>query len=169
MCLSAGADPLSSNKGFWSDLLGVGDFYFELAVKIIQITVSTRSSNGGLISSTEMVSKLQQNSTSGTTITLEDVHKAIEKISVLGNGFRLVRISNASMILSVPLEITTDHQTIIAAASENGSFVNVEDSISLLGWTSERFLHVINLLLQEGMIWIDDVPGKFMHFVCLKL
>jgi len=25
-------DPLSSNKGFWVDVLGVGDFYYELAV-----------------------------------------------------------------------------------------------------------------------------------------
>ena len=32
MCKSAGVDPLSSNKGFWVDILGVGDFYYELAV-----------------------------------------------------------------------------------------------------------------------------------------
>ena len=37
LCLSVGVDPLASNKGFWSDILGVGDFYFELGVKIIQI------------------------------------------------------------------------------------------------------------------------------------
>jgi ESCRT-II complex subunit VPS22 len=32
MCKSIGVDPLSSNKGFWVDVLGVGDFYYELAV-----------------------------------------------------------------------------------------------------------------------------------------
>jgi hypothetical protein len=32
MCKSVGVDPLSSNKGFWVDILGVGDFYYELAV-----------------------------------------------------------------------------------------------------------------------------------------
>ena len=34
MCKEIGVDPLSSNKGFWVDKLGVGDFYYELAVRI---------------------------------------------------------------------------------------------------------------------------------------
>lgn len=49
MCLSVGVDPLASSKGFWSDILGVGDFYFDLGVKIIEITVQTRTMNGGII------------------------------------------------------------------------------------------------------------------------
>jgi ESCRT-II complex subunit VPS22 len=32
MCSSIGVDPLASGKGFWSDLLGVGDFYYEYVV-----------------------------------------------------------------------------------------------------------------------------------------
>ena len=43
MCKEIGVDPLSckymlslthsiANKGFWVDVLGVGDFYYELAV-----------------------------------------------------------------------------------------------------------------------------------------
>lgn len=27
-------DPLASNKGFWAQVLGVGDFYYELAVQV---------------------------------------------------------------------------------------------------------------------------------------
>ena len=34
MCKQIGVDPLSSNKGFWVDVLGVGDFYYELAVSM---------------------------------------------------------------------------------------------------------------------------------------
>jgi hypothetical protein len=37
MCKSVGVDPLSSNKGFWVDILGVGDFYYELAVSVVKI------------------------------------------------------------------------------------------------------------------------------------
>lgn len=32
MCKQIGVDPLSSNKGFWVNVLGVGDFYYELAI-----------------------------------------------------------------------------------------------------------------------------------------
>ena len=34
MCAAVGVDPLASNKGFWVELLGFGDFYYELAVQI---------------------------------------------------------------------------------------------------------------------------------------
>ena len=34
MCSKIGVDPLASSKGFWAELLGVGDFYFELAVQV---------------------------------------------------------------------------------------------------------------------------------------
>eukprot|EP00730_Choanoeca_flexa_P000718 TRINITY_DN10311_c0_g1_i3.p1 TRINITY_DN10311_c0_g1~~TRINITY_DN10311_c0_g1_i3.p1 ORF type:complete len:153 (+),score=11.62 TRINITY_DN10311_c0_g1_i3:120-578(+) len=30
MCTHIGVDPLASNKGFWSDKLGIGDFYYEV-------------------------------------------------------------------------------------------------------------------------------------------
>ena len=34
MCTSIGVDPLASSKGFWSEMLGFGDFYYELAVQV---------------------------------------------------------------------------------------------------------------------------------------
>jgi ESCRT-II complex subunit VPS22 len=34
MCASIGVDPLASSKGFWSEMLGFGDFYYELAVQV---------------------------------------------------------------------------------------------------------------------------------------
>lgn len=30
MCATIGVDPLASSKGFWSEMLGVGDYYYEL-------------------------------------------------------------------------------------------------------------------------------------------
>lgn len=35
MCAKVGVDPLASNKGFWAELLGIGDFYYELGIKLI--------------------------------------------------------------------------------------------------------------------------------------
>ena len=34
MCASIGVDPLASNKGFWSNMLDIGDFYYELGNNI---------------------------------------------------------------------------------------------------------------------------------------
>lgn len=57
MCAAIGVDPLaSSNNGasggsIWAQLLGrsVNDFYFELAVRVVEVCGETRSENGGLI------------------------------------------------------------------------------------------------------------------------
>lgn len=59
MCARIGVDPLTSRKGLWSDLLGVGDYYYELAVRIIEVCVETRPMNGGLISIDELLRALR--------------------------------------------------------------------------------------------------------------
>lgn len=35
MCSKCGVDPLASNKGFWAELLGIGDFYYELGEDLV--------------------------------------------------------------------------------------------------------------------------------------
>ena len=53
MCKSVGVDPLSSNKGFWVDVLGVGDFYYEIAVSHLTLIVLVDSNSEYLHSSQE--------------------------------------------------------------------------------------------------------------------
>jgi ESCRT-II complex subunit VPS22 len=92
MCSSIGVDPLASNKGFWSDLLGVGDFYYELGVQIIQIAVETRASNGGLMSLNEMNILLRQRGKSRREVSTDDILRAVQKLTVLGNGFKIIEV-----------------------------------------------------------------------------
>jgi hypothetical protein len=49
MCANIGVDPLASNKGLWAQVLGFGDFYYELGVQIVEACMATRSMNGGLM------------------------------------------------------------------------------------------------------------------------
>ncbi|KAK1411540.1 hypothetical protein QVD17_38090 [Tagetes erecta] len=42
MCAKVGVDPLASNKGFWAELLGIGDFYYEIGSGFEVITVGKR-------------------------------------------------------------------------------------------------------------------------------
>lgn len=58
MCASIGVDPLASSKGFWSELLGVGDFYYEIAVQVIEVCLATSHRNGGLITLSELRQRL---------------------------------------------------------------------------------------------------------------
>ena len=58
MCASIGVDPLASSKGFWSELLGVGDFYYEIATQVIEVCLATSHRNGGLITLSELRTRL---------------------------------------------------------------------------------------------------------------
>ncbi len=35
LCAKVGVDPLSSSKGFWGSILGMGDFYYELGECVV--------------------------------------------------------------------------------------------------------------------------------------
>ena len=48
MCTAAGVDPLASNKGFWAEMLGFGDFYYELGVQIGARRGAPRRARGSL-------------------------------------------------------------------------------------------------------------------------
>lgn len=70
MCRRIGVDPLASNKGFWAQTLGLGDFYYELAVQMIEICLRTRGENGGMISMGELLRRLRlKRGAKSTTIT----------------------------------------------------------------------------------------------------
>ncbi len=38
MCANIGVDPLASSNGYWSKILGIGDFYYHLGVRIIEVS-----------------------------------------------------------------------------------------------------------------------------------
>ncbi|CAM9296297.1 unnamed protein product [Chrysoparadoxa australica] len=114
MCAKIGVDPLASNKGFWGELLGVGDFYYELAVQIAEVCLQTRAANGGLMSTTELLQKLQaKRSRHRQSVDLDDVKRAVSKLKVLGGGFGLLQLGATSMVVSVPRELNADHSALL--------------------------------------------------------
>lgn len=58
MCASIGVDPLASGKGFWSEMLGVGDFYYELGVQIVEVCMAVSHKTGGLMELNELRQRL---------------------------------------------------------------------------------------------------------------
>lgn len=79
MCNAIGVDPLASSnrkgggggggggsKGgsssFWAQMLGgsVNDFYFELAVRVVEVCRATRAENGGMIALNEVRQRVQK-------------------------------------------------------------------------------------------------------------
>lgn len=156
MCSKIGVDPLASNKGFWAEMLGVGDFFYELGVQIIEVCYRTRSVNGGLIEIYDLCKYLQSmRGKNATPITMDDIERSVKKLKVLGNGFNLLTVGSRKMLQSVPCELAMDHTTILACAQDgNTSVLKLQKE---LNWTKDRCQTALNLLLQQGIAWIDIV------------
>ncbi|PPQ64637.1 hypothetical protein CVT26_002727 [Gymnopilus dilepis] len=159
MCSSIGVDPLAGPKkgGFWAELLGLGDWQYELGVQIVDVCVSTRERNGGLIQMSELirlVSKLR--GVADGSITEEDVIRSIKTLQPLGAGYQVVEIDGVKMVRSVVKALDEDQTVILSVAREKGGRVVEGDLIRQKGWTRERARAALeNMLLRDGMCWLD--------------
>ncbi|KAK8942652.1 hypothetical protein KSP39_PZI009257 [Platanthera zijinensis] len=156
MCAKVGVDPLASKVGFWAELLGIGDFYYELGVQIVEICLASRSHNGGLINLQELCSLLSlRRKAVREAISEDDCLRAISKLKVLGSGFEVISIGKKKLVRSVPTELNRDHNEILELAQGQG-YVTAEEVEKRLSWSSGRAMDALETLLKEGLAMIDD-------------
>lgn len=169
MCAPLGVDPLLSKKGFWGTVLGMGDFYYELAVKVAEVCYASRTKNGGIISVAEAKSILSSRKTKfqlagqkTKSYSQEDIKTAINKLTKLGGGFRTVQVGNSTMIISVPMELDNDHMELMTLAQAYAGSISLEQVKDGKGWdtTCSRSERALDLLLAQGMAWLDVHDGK---------
>ncbi|XP_057374422.1 vacuolar-sorting protein SNF8-like [Daphnia carinata] len=167
MCASIGVDPLASSKGFWSELLGVGDFYYEIAVQVIEVCLATSQQNGGLITLGELRQRLVKargKSQHHQNISNDDIIRAIKKLKVLGSGFSIISLKDTQdssdvLIRSIPGELNADHTEVLKIA-EAQAFTSVETIKSKLKWDDVRCQQILNELVRDGVAWVDEQSTK---------
>eukprot|EP00271_Cylindrocystis_brebissonii_P008267 TRINITY_DN22316_c1_g1_i1.p2 TRINITY_DN22316_c1_g1~~TRINITY_DN22316_c1_g1_i1.p2 ORF type:complete len:253 (+),score=61.15 TRINITY_DN22316_c1_g1_i1:477-1235(+) len=157
MCAKVGVDPLASNKGFWAEMLGIGDFYYELGVQIVELCLVTRPYNGGLMDLAELREQLAQKRRTARAdpITEDDCLRAISKLKALGSGFEVISVGKRKLVRSVPTELNKDHNEILRVAQARG-FILISDVELQLGWPRGRVMDAVNTLLQEGLALLDE-------------
>lgn len=160
MCASIGVDPLASGKGFWS-VLGIGDFYYELAVQIVEVCMATNYKNGGLISLDELRTRLIQargRRKEHQEITNEDLLAAAKKLRIFGNGFSVVPIGRGKyLVQSVPGELSMDHTAVLRQASlSTNAYVSKSILCKELKWEEDRAQKALDHMMKEGLAWLDE-------------
>lgn len=164
MCAVAGVDPLRSSSNFLAKLLGVGDYYYELAIQIVEVFLSTNHKNGGIMSIEELHQRLlasrnvssNANLKSIDSITKADILEAIKKLKVLGSNIREVPTRDKSYVIhATPAELNSSHVDITQLAHFNKGYVSHSALKEKLNWSDERINKSLDELIMEGMIWID--------------
>ncbi|XP_056644959.1 vacuolar-sorting protein SNF8 [Diorhabda carinulata] len=168
MCASIGVDPLSSGKGFWS-VLGIGDFYYELAVQIVEVCLATNEKNGGLISLDELRTKLikaRGQNKSHQDITKDDLIRAAHKLKIFGNGFNVIPMGkDRYMVQSVPGELSMDHSTILQQAEKNFGSISSSYLCKELNWEQQRAEKALEHMINQGLAWLDSQhPEEYKYY-----
>lgn len=181
MCANIGVDPLASTKGIWSELLGVGDFYYELAVQIIDVCLAARAQNGGLMALQEVIRRVTLVRTRAAkaitaatgvketpqAVTEDDVLRAVKTLKPLGNGFSIITLAIDSaagtsgivgrkMVRSVPTELDPDVSALLALAESTPQGAITRTYVmKRLAWSPERTHQALSELVLQGLCWVD--------------
>jgi ESCRT-II complex subunit VPS22 len=161
LCSKIGVDPLVSSKGFWGQLLGVGDFYYELGVQIVEICIQTRPVNGGLMDMDDILAALRKKRggvQKGKLVNKDDIERAVKQLGALGSGFQIIRLGSKKILQSVPYQLSNDHTTVLELAQAD-HFVTKDKLVKELHWAESRCELVLEQLLEEGIAWIDSDPN----------
>lgn len=179
MCSAIGVDPLASSSSsssgsgsgqqqssVWAQLLGrtVNDFYFELAVRVVEVCGATRGENGGLVGLEEVRERVEKGRMEGAGgISEDDVRRAVETLKPLGGSYAIVRVGRKEYIRSVPRELNGDQTALVEAAQVLG-YVSVSMLRDNLLWEAARCRTVIDDLVAEGMLWVDGQTGGEIEY-----
>lgn len=116
----------TANKGFWADLLGVGDFYYELGIQIIEACIVSRINDGGLTELSEIMRRVQVMRGSNNNskqqqqqISEDDIVRAIKTLKPLSGGYEVLPIGDRKLVRSVPKELDKDQSALLLLAQVN--------------------------------------------------
>merc|ERR1711894_116425 len=168
MCASVGVDPLASSKGFWSEMLGFGDFYYELSVQIVEVCMAASHRTGGLMDVGELRQRLikSRSKSKNQDISTDDIIRAIKKLKILGNGFTLIPLGGDKyLVQSVPGELSMDQTVILQKAEGNGGQVSVSFLRKNLEWEEDRSNRALDRLLSDGLAWVDTQNSEKLYWI----
>ncbi|WVQ75477.1 hypothetical protein IAR50_005102 [Cryptococcus sp. DSM 104548] len=188
MCAAIGVDPLAvgpasgggggaAGKGWWTEVLGIGEWEYELAVQVVDVCVSTRAANGGIIEMSDLIRRVEHLRSGGLSslpssntgnyedspentgrITPQDILRTLKLLHPLHAGYTLHHPTPSSTyVRTIPRSLDTDQSTLLAIAATTGG---------KLGWglvkTQTRWLDVRvdvaldDCVLREGLGWVDE-------------
>lgn len=178
MCNQLGVDVLASNTGFWGELFGLGDYYFDLGVKVIAMGISTRGENGGILEISKICRRLNaqnernakaalaanggKNKKKPRPVLEEDVIRAVDKVASLGT-LRVGQVGHTKVLFTVPFDWNPDQTLVLEFACEHAQNRGVSPAGvgKRFGWLEDRASRALQQLAAESLCWLDQPSGEY--------
>ncbi|OLY81791.1 Vacuolar-sorting protein SNF8 [Smittium mucronatum] len=162
-----GVDPLQSRKKGINGYFGVGDFYCELGIQIVDICISTRVINGGLIDIQDLRSRLVSIRKS-ENISTDDIERSISQLAPLGGDYKVMTIKDKKVVKSIPNEFNKDHSDLLALLDPNFNPPATFNSLkSFTKWSDCRLQHTLDSLSRDGVLWVDMQAPEPVYYATL--
>lgn len=142
MCANMMVDPLAGHPtsfdaggrlghvvNLWSQFTGLDDWQYELGVQIVDVCISTRPQNGGIISMDALIDGVMRLRQCNSTLSLsssenvewkineEDIERSIQVLKPLGCGYEVFDLLGAKMIRTMARELSSDTMHILNVLS----------------------------------------------------
>lgn len=159
MCAAIGVDPLAGSTGpsGWQEMLGLGEWQYGLAVQIVDVCVSTRAANGGLIEVGDLAKRVEAMRAGTGKVSINDIVDALPLLKPLSAGYTLLSVAGVQYVRSVPRELDTDQSVVLAYAKEMGGRVTERGLQMKTGWKDVRVKQALeDCVGREGMGWVDE-------------
>ena len=205
MCNAIGVDPLVSSNSkkpgsaggvgsLWTQMLGssVNDFYFELAVRVVEVCRVTRAENGGMMAVSEIANRVRKGRGIGGGMEVseyvdmsiqtrklfinahvcgccrDDVLRAVQSLEPLSSGFTVMKVGPKQIIRSVPKELNLDQSRVLEAVQVIG-YVTVSMLQLNLRWSRARARAVIDDLVADSLLWVDSQADEVEYWTPQEL
>nr|ODN90628.1 ESCRT-II complex subunit VPS22 [Cryptococcus depauperatus CBS 7841] len=183
MCAAIGVDPLAvgpgnggSSRGWWSEVLGIGEWEYELAVQVVDVCVSTRHENGGVIEVNDLIRRVGRLRSGGLShlplsgeaksytrleddgqITSQDILRVLKLLHPLHAGYTVHHpTSSSTYIRTIPRSLDTDQSTLLAIAATTGGRLHPRIVKAQTGWADTRIKTAMEgCVMREGLGWVD--------------
>ena len=158
MCALVGVDVLATSKNssvFGNLFGGLNDFYVQLGVKILNLSLETRATDGGLMPFTRVLRSVNAKSTIASA---DDVRRAVTSLESLGSGLCCVVVDDVDYVSTLdPLE-SRDELEALAAADPSTGRIDVHKLRNEIG--VDRASKALTELSSRSVAWIDSGGGE---------
>ncbi|MFX0151664.1 MAG: hypothetical protein ACFFAJ_12830 [Candidatus Hodarchaeota archaeon] len=155
---------IGKKSSFFQRLKGKDEYQNYLALRVLEIGKQMRHRTGGLLSVSELVLKLNDES-QGITVSITDITEVLELLKINGLIHSIRQLGGMKVIEFIDPNLTEDHQVILELATRSQGQIGLTELIQESSWTIERVNQALTTLIQKKIaIKTETLDGVVISF-----
>jgi ESCRT-II complex subunit VPS22 len=162
--LAIGIYDVGSKSSIKSRLKGKDEYINYLGLRIIEIGRQIRNQTGGILSVSELILKLNDES-KGIVVSISDVNNALKLLSSNGLVHQIRTLAGLKIIEFTDPELSQDHQRILEIAAQANGQLSMTELVQKTTWSIERVERSIEVLIDKKIaIKSNTLDGVLISF-----